>query len=400
MRTLLGTNDDNSVKKNKRQHQQLEEIPPSLPPPALKIHNKQISSLSEAQRNPSQSKAAAAFTICTICHKKIPATISLEQHFETTHQTAVLDRSRNIYIYICYHCEFSDENFDKLFNHWMEHHKSSKLSIPSTLMNETKGGRPFWYKISKLIKCFFCMEKFTFNQIRTHHQQQHPTERCPVTTTLQNSLQCGHCDITCRKSVDLKKHYIDSHQTFYGLQLEIEPLNFLTQPMLSTLVQQGYLYKTKCMLCQTLFHDRLEFNEHHKMAHSEKEPLCVLIDKDAIEYGCSVCRESFIDEEEALKHIRSHNLQYMCKFCDKIVNYLKLIKSHYEITHDSTDVTYRNVNVRENLSNYLSMTITFANGLTLTKADLMNTNYGDIDKLIAYLEKLDADELNAIIRAS
>lgn len=338
----------------------------------------------------------ATFSKCTICHKRIPITESLKQHYETEHPAIVHNRSRNIYIYMCYHCEFNDDDFEKVFEHWVEHHKCSMFTSPKSATKlDLMTGRPFWFKISKMVKCFYCADKLNFNEIRKHFDKNHPTEY-PVTTGLQNTLLCGHCDKAFSNSSELEGHYTESHHLFYRMQLDSEPLDFLTQQLLSKLMKHGCSDKLKCLLCQELFDNKLDFNKHQQIHHAAKHVQCSSVDNKIVHYGCSVCRESFTNEKYALKHIRGHNLQYMCTFCDKIVNYLKLIKSHNEIMHNSTDLLYRNVIVRENLGNYLKMTITFANGLTLSKADVIHTTFGDINKLIRYIEELNADELETV----
>lgn len=349
-------------------------------------------SLPAQNRQSIQPKAASSE--CLICHKRIPVTESLKLHYETEHPATVLNRSRSVYVYICYHCEFRDEDFEKVLEHWTEQHKNCKLPMhgkPTNRLN-LMTGRPFWFKISKMVKCFHCTSKLDFNEIRSHCERNHALE-LPITTGVQNNLLCGHCDEAFTDAAELKNHYTENHHPFYRMQLDSEPLDFLTTELLSNLRKHGCLRKVKCLWCKEIFDDRSDFNKHHSSQHVMQSIRFAYVNQRSVRFGCSVCRESFTDVNDALKHIRGHSLQYMCNFCDKKVSYSKLIKSHHEIMHNSSDTTYRNVSVRENLENYLKMTITFANGLTLTKADVMNTTYGNIETLINYIELLDHEEL-------
>lgn len=95
-------------------------------------------------------------------------------------------------------------------------------------------------------------------------------------------------------------------------------------------------------------------------------------------------------------HIRSHVLQYQCKFCEKRFNHLEMIKVHHDIMHQSKDETYRNIDVSENLSKFAAMKIIYPNGFVLTKAEAKHTSYGVMDDIVAIVNEMNENDLDAV----
>ncbi|KAJ6635637.1 hypothetical protein Bhyg_14223 [Pseudolycoriella hygida] len=136
----------------------------------------------------------------------------------------------------------------------------------------------------------------------------------------------------------------------------------------------------------------IQYNEYLRLGSDMQ---FVSIPNDPIMYGCINCAETSASETEMVTHIRKHLLQYQCKFCEKRFSHLEMIKVHHEIMHASKDVTYRNIDINENLDKYLAMKIIFPNGLVFTKGSAKYTKYGQMDGNIKLIAELDAKELEA-----
>lgn len=298
---------------------------------------------------------------------------------------------RNI-VYICYHCVQKSPNIIDIYRHWQVAHKKSKTS--ST--NVTYPGRPFLFKITKIVQCFHCPRTGTFNDIKLHNFRLHQGKQFAC-VDIVNLKRCGECAFVYKQSRnEILTHYESEHALASYVQMRNEPFDYLTDEFLEKLLQVGYVDgEHKCLHCHAIFKYKDDYNKHHKDNHPDIGEHYENI-PSVIEYGCSTCRDTLPDELEMVKHIREHDIQYQCKFCSKTFQYLKMVKQHHEIMHQSSDETFRNVDVMKNIQSYTNMRITFPNGLIVSKGDAKNTKYGQMDTVINYVKDLNRVELKMV----
>lgn len=299
---------------------------------------------------------------------------------------------RNI-VYICYHCVHKSPHIGEIYNHWKEAHKSSKTSNK----NITFAGRPFLFKITKIVQCYHCLRTGTYNDIKLHNFRVHQGKQFAC-VDMGNLRRCGECVFTYKHNRnEILAHYEKEHAQAAYVQMRNEPYDYLTDAFLTKLLTVGYTDgEYKCRWCdEPQYRYKDDYDAHHDAKHPGKDKQ---FDRQpsGIEYGCSTCRDALPDERSMIKHIREHDMQYQCKFCEKTFQYLKMIKQHHEILHQSTDETFRNVDVKKNLDTYLNMRITFPNGLILSKGDVKLTKYGQIGTVLDYVTELNAEELQQV----
>lgn len=287
-------------------------------------------------------------------------------------------------IYICYHCIHKSNNVNELYHHWMLSHKKPKMA----LNNVTFPGRPFWFKITKFVVCFYCPKTDTHHNIRLHNSRAHSREPF-ITLDACDISKCGECNFRFTSDRnDMIEHYITEH----GIYTIQEPNRYLTDEFIEKLLIHGHSGKHTCLHCQTIFNYKEDFLDHQIVEHPDTTEL-VNITRDPISYGCPECRYMDDDELNMIKHMRKHCPIYQCNFCDKTFKYIKMLRQHHEIMHKAKYATYRNVDVEPNLSFYLTMKIILPNGWIMTKGEAGQTKYGKVDEIKAYIVQLNEEEL-------
>ncbi|KAJ6635090.1 hypothetical protein Bhyg_13673, partial [Pseudolycoriella hygida] len=117
---------------------------------------------------------------------------------------------------------------------------------------------------------------------------------------------------------------------------------------------------------------------------------------DEIQWVCPECGKTSHNQLDLVAHIRQHFLQFQCSFCEEKLDSFLLIKKHNEIVHKKDNQIYRNVDINENLEQYLNMKMIFPNGLMLTKKQSKNTRFGGMKDVIKMIENLNNEDLEAV----
>lgn len=286
-------------------------------------------------------------------------------------------------IYVCNHCKTQEDSFNKIYEHWLSVHKKG---------NGDPVAKRFIYRITQRVRCMFCPADVNFQTIRAHMDEMHANVLYAFAKYEKQSsgtIKCGICSEIAEDVGTLQSHFRTNHPQSQRSEMKIEPLPMLNDAIIDALLQQGDRGTFKCNHCCRHFPCRYDYEQHHKEEHKLNPQRYETNGKDVIKYGCTMCREMFTDENLAIDHLRSHIQQwYQCLYCPKKVQYLKLIQTHHELIHNSSELGYRIVNARDNLISFYQMTLTFSNGLTLIWGDVLNTKYGGIDRLVKYINEL------------
>lgn len=308
-------------------------------------------------------------------------------------QMEPLDLSSLDFIYKCNYCITQVDTFDKIHNHWLTIHKRNQ-NDPVT--------KRFSYRVTQRVKCVYCAADVTFQTIRTHMEQKHPNTTYAFKKyeiSARANVHCGICSEEVKDVTALQIHFRTKHAQNQRPGIKTEALPTLNDAIIEALLQQGDRGTFKCNYCCRHFPCRYDFEQHHNAMHTTEPQKYETNGKDVIKYGCTMCREMYTDENLAIDHLRTHVPQwFQCLYCPKKVQFLKLIQTHHELIHNSSEVGYRCVNARENLSTFDKMTLTFSNGLTLIWGDVLNTKYGGVERLVKYLNELNEAQRQQQIR--
>lgn len=306
------------------------------------------------------------------------------EEIEKNQQSELVNLKALGLIYTCNYCDTRVDSFDKIHDHWLTVHKKRNRTDPNV--------KRFSYRITKRVKCIFCAADVTFQTIRTHMQEKHPNtiyafKKYEIQTN--SKIHCGICSEEAKDVTSLQNHFRINHPQSQRPEMKTEPLPMLNDAIIEAMLQQGDRGTFKCNYCCRHFPCRYDYEQHHENEHKTVAKKFEINGKDVIKYGCTVCREMYTDENLAIDHLRTHVQQwFQCMYCPKKVQFLKLIQTHHELIHNSSEIGYRCVNARENLNSFYQMALTFSNGLTLIWGDVLNTKYGGIERLVKYLNEL------------
>lgn len=299
-------------------------------------------------------------------------------------------------MYMCNYCKMQVDSFDKIHAHWLSIHKKGNTSDPIA--------KRFAYRITKRVKCVYCPIEVTFQTIRAHMEEYHttlPYAFAKYESNQSGSVQCGICSTNIKDISALQAHFRSDHPQSQRPDTKIEPMPMINDSVLEVLLQQGDRGTFKCVHCSRHFPCRYDYDEHHKAQHATIIEKYEINGKDVVKYSCNVCREMYTDENAAIDHWRTHVQQwYQCLFCPKKVQYLKLIQTHHQLIHNSTEIGYRIVNAHDNLNSLFQITLTFSNGLSMIWGDVLNTKYGGVERLVSYVNQLNEQQRQQQLKTS
>lgn len=295
-----------------------------------------------------------------------------------------VDITTQNFMYVCNYCKTQVDTFAEIHLHWLNVHKKGNTNDPIA--------KRFSYRVTKRVKCMHCPAEVTFLTIRSHMEQQHPESSyafAKLETDQNDAIQCGICSTTVPDVAALQTHFRTDHPQSQRTEIKIEPMPMINDSVLEVLLLQGDRGTFKCIYCSRHFPCRYDYEQHHKKEHAPKVEVYETNGKDVIKYGCHVCREIITDENLAIDHWRTHVPQwYQCLYCPKKVQYIKLIQTHHELIHNSSEINFRIVNARDDLNSLYQITLTFSNGLTMIWGDVLNTRYGSVERLVNYINQL------------
>ncbi|KAJ6646127.1 hypothetical protein Bhyg_01337 [Pseudolycoriella hygida] len=323
--------------------------------------------------------------------KHIRGILFEEENVRKTSTTSKKDQTESIN-YVCYHCIYKSQSPTIIYKHWKENHKFPKI----TTRNIEFPSRPFMFRTIKIFQCCYCRRCSHYRDLKVHCQRTHPKQTFAMIDKL-NPDKCAFCLHEFSSSnTNAIEHFNEFHKNLATDNLT-EPNNYFNNELIEQITAVLPRDQVKCTHtnCNIIFFSKAELLAHTTEKHPGSDMQFVSIPNDPIMYGCINCAETSASETEMVTHIRKHLLQYQCKFCEKRFSHLEMIKVHHEIMHASKDVTYRNIDINENLDKYLAMKIIFPNGLVFTKGSAKYTKYGQMDGNIKLIAELDAKELEA-----
>lgn len=281
--------------------------------------------------------------------------------------------------FICYHCIKRCSTIDELKQHWNQMHKLPK----TTSSNITYPGRPFLFKIVKILSCFHCKTSGKFSEIKQHSLRCHPNQTL-MCVSISNNKQCGQCDFLFNTEKELEEHYEKEHFK-NNINSDKDAAFFMNQEFLDELLNINNCIKYKCEYCDLVIDDKIEMKVHCTEIHPINQ-ICIKEASSEIQYACSMCKDIFNEEFEAIRHIRNHGPTYKCNYCEKNFKSTKMLRTHHEIIHNKSDSSFRTQDLTDQMDNYLNMKVIFPNGLILLKNDLAKTNYGNFDEIMSKIE--------------
>lgn len=390
--------------------------PPQTPPPEQQLLRQAIDDtntpvpLSEEQFT---SVVRLPHTyVCRVCLSYSATTIlKLRTHYSQMHPTSTFsvrttsdfymctnaktladssspDAGTDIIKYVCHYCVTRFDKLNDTYKHWCLQHKSTDAAKPPAF--------PFRFRIMKQVRCYFCTLKGSLNDIKVHTFRRHTAEPL-VTTDILDLNKCGQCDYKATWSHrEIRTHYEEKHKavgTAISNQVRTSDIEYLTQDFLDHLLSEGPKSTHVCGLCLEEFNYKEEYDEHHDTAHGMR-PQNFKLSTGAVVYNCSCCRSLHVDEKELAKHIRgTHAMLYRCKHCELEFMYQNLIEEHYLVAHQVKNKRYLCASVEKMRGLFENIQLTFPNGLILSKSELRNTNYGDVDSLLHHVRNMNEAEL-------
>lgn len=285
--------------------------------------------------------------------KPIGLQISKEIEGKTPEKRKQKKRTHNIQ-YLCGSCKLRTTDLTVMRNHWKEKHQMPKTPGPSVRQH----ARPFAYRITKNVKCYYCKEIRTFNEMIPHFHKIHE-DKPFITLDSSTGLTCGECPFKYVDLAELKEHYESCHQT------DVNRVKQLPEDLMQKSVIEKFILNPSesmfiCRICNAESESVEELENHHSEMHHAQETDIVAKENKNV-YGC--CREWPLNESELVEHIKSKHLP-------SANNQQKL--------RQLTD----------------SIRILFPNGFSCYKGETIYTTHGNLqsifDKLLAQPQKISA----------
>lgn len=317
-----------------------------------------------ANKKPSKRKEVRKGKAASVKHKTQKSTKEL---------SVIIERKlSDIVKYSCAYCPKYFVDPEDVFKHWQrEYDAPNRRNSPT-----------FLFRLKKIFQCCYCRHCNTYDELKRHCEQKHKSNKVVAMVDNMNPEKCGLCFHQFSNDVEEKQlkleiidHFEEHHtnnnnntETSHTIKLE----DYLTDELLDQILAEG----TKRLSQPT----------------------------SRIMYGCPgfrgcmkpKCKETNSNQLEIAAHIRAQIVQFQCKFCEKRLTSISLIREHHKIIHKTDDETYRNIDARENLDKYLEMQIIFPNGLLLTKEECKNTRFGSMDEVMKIVEEINDSELEAV----
>lgn len=268
-----------------------------------------------------------------------------------------------------------------MYTHWNEKHNTP---------DNAPGSFPFWFRIDKIVKCLHCNTECFISEAVNHHNQNHPMQELTITFDRDGQI-CSQCKYTSNVRETLLEHFKITHSKANPADLNV----FVTEPILDYLLTL-YRKRIMCLLCMQSFVLEDDYVKHHQANHQDQKQSSDFIEVEGVIFSCNSCQTQCNNEPQIIEHMRHHFQMYICNFCDSSFRFPNLVQKHHTSKHNIFDKTFRLPNVRSQVDKYLSMSLTFENGLICKKSDLVKTKYGNISKLISTLEKWNERELRLI----
>lgn len=232
------------------------------------------------------------FYKCPTCEKSVS---SLLPHICMNNNKTETNKRKK---YVCSICQMDFDDKSALDLHFQMHSTEEQFKKPSlihtteTISSEAKKivhGKSVNNVCNKTFSCAICHEILDSELTFIEHLRNH--------SDLQKSHKCA----LCGKSF-LNKYYFAKHTCI--------PLHPFREPY-------------KCEFCASIFYNKFQFEEHI-LFHTDSK-----INKN---YTCSVCQETFTNNETLEVHFQKHSKEnyYECPFCAKTFDQNDHLEGHMQ----------------------------------------------------------------------
>ena len=186
------------------------------------------------------------------------------------------------------------------------------------------------------LKCTVCGKSFShIESIKSHISSTHVEKKLLKFETvpappsrLQRKSRCKICKQVFLSKSEMKSHNIEVHDGKKP-QCSICSSTFKTEWLLGrhTVVAHGKKKKkVKCKLCDTVFKERKDYNEHILSVHDGKKP-----------FPCTKCTSSFLEKSQLKIHILSVHegiKPHKCNVCNERFGTSVQLNNHFKRVHE------------------------------------------------------------------
>lgn len=159
--------------------------------------------------------------------------------------------------FFCAHC--SDANnvnesncgtIEDVYGHWLSGH------------TDLKNVKPFWFYVTKTLRCFYCDVLCNYHEMLKHHQNHHPCETFAIVNQTDRT-KCGVCEYI---GTEIDAHFVAEHDgliqstVFYPARLSVA--------MLGKLFEIDIHKKRQCDRCNIILETQHEMEIHQLTEHN------------------------------------------------------------------------------------------------------------------------------------
>lgn len=282
----------------------------------------------------------------------------------------------NSITYYCAHChqKYDDvHQFDtvaKVHEHWQQRHDSDDNAMP------------FRYYAVDMVTCYHCDFIGVYKAVKEHHADEHPDEQFAV-VSLSDDIKCALCAF---KTVDMIGHFQERHKEVLHAN-DFNP-TAMSDRCLSELLDTNEGTRFMCSACSRCFDTENQTAAHINRSHTDtaafSSPVkCCGIRKVIV----PCCGRLETPQDQLLTHLQSHQRKYKCPECAFVVANMHEIAAHYSAAHAALPPMDLNAHVKQILlADYLATKVVFANGLVVSKQNLLNTKYDDSHEFNEFLQ--------------
>ncbi|XP_055908414.1 uncharacterized protein LOC129943172 isoform X3 [Eupeodes corollae] len=276
----------------------------------------------------------------------------------------------------CFHCNYTSLEISSLNQHWKSVHWHEKNS-------EMVPRLPFFFRIHTVLKCPLCPHVGDQITLKIHLINVHGQRNfCAADPNVPNT--CGHCPFVYpTKRLDvLTNHYLREHKPTDAKNLS----SGLLRNLLALGECQVYM---QCYFCAEICADKTSIIEHERERHKNSNLRYKQI-KDEVIYRCGMCQYSSTNELATLRHMIDHFAGFnVCHFCKSVQSSFNSYMQHCYTFHIKSLTSFKEIYSFEKIATFLGqMLLIFPNGLIAAKANLLNTQYGNTERVRAMYDEI------------
>ncbi|XP_055592117.1 uncharacterized protein LOC129743901 [Uranotaenia lowii] len=288
--------------------------------------------------------------------------------------------------YACFYCTLKTDTISELKEHWRTTHTVSNLPSPE---------KPFLFKTSKIILCFYCRIRAVMPQMKTHVAQCHPNMQ-PIYLDFRNPNQCAECDYCTNQKQEMILHYSEHHQ--HESEYAKGWISYLNDNILNKILEfESTIFRCAEYTCDFTTDSSSDFVPHYTIFHSGQH---LKFNKETksnkeIKFHCSFnnCKTSFTEARNVANHLMIHVPMFKC-CCDPSCNIscrsFAMLVQHYRANHSNQDLKYALKTPNEYHTVLRMISIQFWNGFVMTLEDalLANNRFGVNSEISKYVNDI------------